>query len=443
MKQHLSVVLALVIVAGLLLPGDVRAFDPLPTGFTDEKLALLNVPLPTSIAWLPGGSTILVTAQGGELYSQTGSEGQVRILDLRSEICSGGETGLLGLAVHPAFGPGQRFIYLYYTDRKGNGGCGVAGNRVNRVSRFTLDAEGMAVDERVLIDNISTKGGNHNGGDLQFGKDGLLYVSVGDAGQDLVTGEGQDDNGNARRLTLLNGKILRITPEGGIPPSNPFTGPGTAPCAAAGRTSQSSANVSAEKRSKKAKKQKRQKQRKKKQKRRQLQGAPICQEIFATGLRNPYRIAFDPNDGPNNQRFFINDVGGNAWEEIDQGAAGADYGWNEREGPCKIGTNNCSPDGRFVEPLFAYSHCTGCRTITGGAFVPNGSTWPPEYRNTYLYADFICDTLFAIPDVSPGSTPTTFGTVASATHLAFGLDNVLYYTTFQNGGEVHRIVFTP
>jgi glucose/arabinose dehydrogenase len=168
----------------------------------------------------------------------------------------------------------------------------------------------------------------------------------------------------------------------------------------------------------------------------------ICQEIFATGLRNPYRIAFDPDGTAGNQRLYINDVGGGAWEEIDQASAGADYGWNIREGPCPIGTQgSCASDNRFTEPIFAYSHSTGCRTITGGAFVPNTSGWPAEYLDTYLYADFICNQVFALRTETPGQTPEVFGTDTGATHLAFGPDSALYYTTFDGGGQVRKIVY--
>ncbi len=441
MKKHVSVLLVLMVVVGLLLPGDVRAFDPLPAGFSD-RVEVGGIEKPTSIAWLPD-RTLLSTSQNGQVYREGGAAGAngVQILDLGNAVCVGSETGLLGLAVDPDFAA-QRFVYLYYTHHKGGGSCNDAANRANRVSRFTMDGAQSLGGEQVLLDNISAKNGNHNGGDLQFGKDGLLYISVGDAGQDLVTGDTGDANGNARRLTLLNGKILRITPEGGIPSSNPFTGPGSAPCAASGRAAASGKGVTAEKRSKKAKKQKRQKQRKKKKKRRQLQNAPICQEIFATGLRNPYRIAFDPDSGANNQRFFINDVGGSAWEEIDAGAAGADYGWNEREGPCRVGsTTNCAPDNRFTAPLFAYEHKAGCNVITGGAFVPNNSAWPNEWDNRYLFADLGCQKLFYIDEQNPGSTLVPFGTGSGATHLAFGPDGQLYYTDFFSG-SVNRIAFT-
>ena len=442
MKNRLAPVLILTLILGLLLPDAVSAeFGSLPTGFVDEPV-VGGVPAPTAIDWLPDGQ-LLIATQGGVLYRSPGPNSAIPVLDLSNEICSGGEMGLLGLAVDPGFAAGQRFVYLYYTDRKGNGSCNDAANRANRVSKFAVDGNLAIGGEQVLIDNISAKGGNHNGGDLQFDKQGLLYVGVGDGGSDLVTGDGQNGNGNARRLSLLNGKILRIQTDGGIPASNPFTGAGTAPCASTGQAPVLRGGVEAEKKHRKAKKRKKKKRKQKRKKRRHLQNASVCQEIFATGLRNPYRIAFDPDSGGSNQRFFINDVGGGAWEEIDQGAAGADYGWNVREGPCPTGTtSNCTPDARFVEPIFAYSHAaTGCRTITGGAFVPDGSGWPGPYLDAYLYADFICDRLFALRGEGPGQSPEVFAEGSAATHLAFGPDNALYYTTFDGGGQVRRIVY--
>ena len=133
-----------------------------------------------------------------------------------------------------------------------------------------------------------------------------------------------------------------------------------------------------------------------------------CQEIFAVGLRNPFRIAFDPNAAAT--RFFINDVGQNVWEEIDLGAKGADYGWNIREGHCQqtgietdCGTPN--PVG-FTNPYYDYGHSTGCGSITGGAFVPNG-VWPAAYTGAYLYGDYVCGAIYAL---SPSKVRTTLAT---------------------------------
>lgn len=442
MRGNSSAIVIFIIVLGLLFPdGAAAEFAFALTGFEDE-LIVDDLPSPTALAWLPPDENddLLIATRGGGVFRFADPGPAQQLLNLNDTICSGGETGLLGIAVHPDFEGGQRFIYVYYTDRKANGDCDLAKNRANRLSRFTMNDQNQLVNEQVLIDNISTRGGNHNGGDIQFGADGNLYVSVGDAGRDLRTGETQDDNRNARRLDLLNGKILRITPEGGIPDDNPFLGPGTSRCRASGGAGLQGDGVSVEK---KSKRQKRKAHKRRRQKRSDRRQATVCQEIFATGLRNPYRMAFDPNGTPDAQRFFVNDVGGNGFEEVNAGQAGADYGWNVREGPCPINdiSNNCAGSSQFVDPIFAYrtggslGTLANCRTITGGAFSP-GSPWPGDY----LFADFGCDGLFALTGSGSGADVDLFASGEGASHLAFGPDGHLYYTTFSDGGQVRRIV---
>ncbi|MGH2616942.1 MAG: PQQ-dependent sugar dehydrogenase [Thermomicrobiales bacterium] len=445
MKSRPTAILILAIIAGLLAPMDALAqFSGFPDeDFVDEevilaadlRLELDDDPRPTSIDWLPDGDLLVITQQGG-LFRGNGTN-VVELLDLSQGICSfnvSNEMGLLGLAVDPDFSGNTGNVFLYYTDRREGGRC------ANRVSKFTLDlVDNEVSNEEPLIDNIPAPGGNHNGGDLQFGRDGLLYVSVGDGGEDLRTGDSQDGNRNARRRDLLNGKILRITPNGGIPAGNPFQGPGTARCASTGQLERDGQRVEAEK---KSKKQKRRAKKRKRKQRRNREPATICREIFATGLRNPYRIAFDPDDS---NRFYINDVGGDGFEEVNEGARGMDYGWNLREGPCPINNiqPNCSPDSRFEDPVFAYRRLgappfDGCRTITGGAFVPNVSNWP-GFEDAYLFADLFCGRIFALHDDSPGETPDVFASGEGATHLVFGPDGDLYYTAFFDG-EIHKIV---
>ena len=158
---------------------------------------------------------------------------------------------------------------------------------VNRVARFRF--AGGAVQpgtEQILLSNMPSLLSNHNGGDVQFGRDGFLYISVGESGVPAL----------AQRRNVLAGKILRITADGGIPRSNPFQGELTSRCNVTGRTG----------------------------------GKRTCREIFALGLRNPFRIAFDPNSSRAQSQFFINDVGQNTWDEIDRGIAGANYGWPRR-----------------------------------------------------------------------------------------------------------------
>lgn len=151
----------------------------------------------------------------------------------------------------------------------------------------------------MLIDSIPSPRGIHNPGDVGFGKDGYLYISVGDGACDYAGDSGCGlQNDAARDPSALVGKILRIARDGSIPSSNPYQGIDSARCNLRGRA---------------------------------LPGQK-CRETFASGLRNPFRIAFDVN--ASDTRFYINDVGAHQWEEIDLGAPGADYGWNVREGHC-------------------------------------------------------------------------------------------------------------
>jgi glucose/arabinose dehydrogenase len=238
-----TTLLILALVCGLLAPvGAVADFSGFPGGdFADQpvvsademRLAEGSDPQPTSIAWLPDGDLLVITQQGG-LFRDDGSS-VVELLDLSQDICSfrdstdRGEMGLLGLAVDPNFNDTGN-IFLYYTDRKTGNRC------ANRVARYRIEDEQAELVD-ILVDNIRAPG-NHNAGDLQFGRDKLLYISVGDGGTDFRTGKPQDENGNARRLDLLNGKILRITAEGAIPAGNPFQGPRTGRCHTAGQLEQ-------------------------------------------------------------------------------------------------------------------------------------------------------------------------------------------------------------
>ncbi len=378
-----------------------------PAGFTDTLVA--TVESPTSLAFAPSGR-ILVTTQFGALrVIANGTLLPESALDLASSVCTSSEQGLLGVEVDPAF-TANGYVYLYYT-RSASGSC------ANRVSRFTMT--GDVVDpatETVLVDGIPSPAGNHNAGDLHFGKDGYLYVSVGDGGCDYLGGGCAGANDAARDENVLLGKILRITSTGGIPPTNPFQGTGTARCAATGRTAPGTR----------------------------------CQETFAWGLRNPFRLAFDPNAA--GTRFFINDTGQNVWEEVDLGLAGADYGWNVREGPCAEGSlTNCGPPPPgMTNPIHSYSHSSGCAAITGGAFVPNG-IWPAAYDNTYLYGDYTCGRIFLLtPDGAGGYSRSEFATdVGAVVNLAFGpapaaqvpAGRALYYTNYSAGGQVRRIAY--
>jgi glucose/arabinose dehydrogenase len=383
------------------VPGEAAV---VPAGFADE-LVTSGVPAPTALAFTPDGR-LLVAGQGGTLHVVAGGALQpLPALDLTASTCSDSERGLLGVAVDPAFAV-DPYVYMYYTFKK-HGVCtrNASNQPVNRVSRFVMAGNAIdAASETVLVDNIPSPNGNHNGGDVQFGTDGFLYISIGDGGCDYAGNSGcAGANDAARDRHVLLGKVLRLTKTGAIPAGNPFQGAGTASCRLAGSATP----------------------------------GVVCSETFAWGLRNPYRIAFDPNTA--GTRFFVNDVGQGAWEEIDEGQAGADYGWNVREGPCATGsTTSCgAPPAGMTNPVFAYGHSSGCRSIVGGAFVPAGA-WPSAYDGDYLYGDFICGRIFRLEAAPGGFTQSVFADGAgSVVHLAFGRDG-LYYTAYPN--QVRRIV---
>lgn len=382
----------------------------LPPGFSDTLVA--SVSSPTAIAFTPDGR-LLATTQGGALrVIQNGSLLPTAALTFSaSSICTNSERGLLGVAVSPNFSSNRR-IFLFYTFKTPSTTC------VNRVSRFTLPDTNVIdpASETVLIDNMPSTAGNHNAGDLIFGRDGFLYATIGDGGCDYAGGGCAGQNDASRDQNELTGKLLRITEDGGIPATNPFQGAGTARCNVTGGTT----------------------------------AGNKCQETFAWGFRNPFRIAADPNDP--GTRIFVDDVGQDAWEEIDIAQAGADYGWNCREGSHTNNTSGpCSPTPpNMVDPIFQYQHNTtipgttspaSCNCIGGGAFVPNG-LWP-GFDGAYLFGECTCGGIFRLTQEGSAFTASDFsiglGTVVHLAFGPFGSSQALYYTTYASGGQVRRI----
>jgi glucose/arabinose dehydrogenase/PKD repeat protein len=397
-----------------VLPGVSRAAT-LPEGFSDTLVATMGQP--TAMAFTPDGR-LLVTAKQGQLrVHAAGALLAVPALDLSSRVCAESERGLLGVAVDPDFASNHH-VFLYYTFNK-YGTCGLAAppdGPVNRVSRFTLGDDNRIdpSSELVLLDGIPSPGGNHNGGDLAFGKDNHLYVTVGDGGCDYAGDSGCAGGNNATRdRHVLLGKVLRITASGGIPADNPFQGAGTARCNVTARTNPGT----------------------------------VCQETYAWGLRNPFRLGFDPNAA--GTRFFINDVGQSTWEEVDEARPGADYGWNVREGHCATNsTTDCGPPpAGATNPIFDYPHSGGCTAITGGAFVPNG-LWPSAYDSRYLFGDYGCAKIRSLRLTGLGWAGQDFGTdLGAVVDLRFGpwgTTQALYYITWTSGteGQVRRVAYT-
>jgi glucose/arabinose dehydrogenase len=410
-RLALAVLLAaLTVGAGTSTPSTVT----LPPGFSDALVT--TVAGPTALAFTPDGR-LLVTTQAGQLrvYRAGTLVFDKVAIDLGPRLCSDSERGLVGVTVDPQFAS-NHFIYLYYTFNLHNQ-CPVKeatnpNNPVNRVARFVLGDDNLvaASSERILVDNIPSVEGDHNGGDLNFGPDGYLYITIGDNNCNYAGGLCGAGNEASRDEFILLGKILRITRDGGIPPDNPFLGPNSDRCNVTGRTI----------------------------------AGHRCQETYVRGLRNPFRMAFDPN---NSGRFYINDVGQNRYEEIDLGQAGADYGWNCREGKHPNSTTGlCNPaPPNMVDPIYEYAHSTGCAAITGGAFVPNG-LWPAEYDNTYLFADYVCGKIQRLTHNSNGTytaadVVTGLGRSSAVAMLfgPYGSTQALYYTTYAGGGQVRRL----
>jgi glucose/arabinose dehydrogenase len=248
----------------------------------------------------------------------------------------------------------------------------------NRLSRFTANGDvATANSELVLLElNNLSSATNHNGGAIHFGPDGKLYIAV-----------GENANGaNSQTLNNLLGKVLRINSDGTIPNDNPFFNTATGNNRA----------------------------------------------IWTLGLRNPFTFAFQPGTG----RLFINDVGQNTWEEINDGIAGSNYGWP--------GTEGATSNPNFRSPLFSYGHgisgTTGCAIVGGGFYNPATIQFPSSYIGKYFFAD-LCSGWVRVFDPAT-STAADFATgISQPVDLKVASDGSLYYASI-GAASVFRIRFT-
>jgi len=299
-------------------------------------------------------------------------------LDIVRQVRSGGERGLLSVAFHPNYAS-NGFFYVNYTDQRGD----------TRIERFSVSSDPNVADPSSgkLLLKIEQPYANHNGGLNLFGPDGMLYIGMGDGGS------GGDPHGHGQNRGALLGALLRIDVDGGdpyaIPPDNPFVGqPG-------------------------------------------MRG-----EIWAWGLRNPWRFAFDRETN----LLYIADVGQNKWEEIDVAPAkeaGLNYGWNLMEGAHCFRSSNCSPKG-LVLPVLEYGHAEGC-SVTGG-FVYRGKTIPFLVGH-YFYADY-CDGWIRSFKYTDGkvSEQRTWDMGPIGKVLSFGEDAAGELYVLSDNGRVYRIV---
>ncbi len=343
-----------------------------------------------------GTNRLFVVEQAGTIrVVQPGSTSPTVFMDLQARVLDGGERGLLGLAFHPQFSVNGRF-FVYYTRDAPT----AADDGDIVISEFHVSAANMNVgnsaSEIPLLTIEHTLNSNHNGGMMDFGPDGYLYASTGDGGS------GNDPPNNAQNINSLLGKMLRIdvnTPNGPIPYSSPPTNP--------------------------------------------FVGVAGADEIFAYGLRNPWRWAFDR--GGSNQ-IYLSDVGQGSWEEIDIITLGGNFGWRIMEGNhCNPAFNGgvCTPPAGHIAPIAEYSRAAfpaRC-SITGG-YIYRGAR-SAVTAGAYIYGDFCSGEILQLFPASSGGAQTLLLDTSNNNLSSFGEDEAgeLYVVKLDN--TIQRMVNTP
>ena len=374
----LSRLLCLLVIASPLLSSPAQAQ---PAQLTLEPaFPKLRFDRPLVMLQAPGAPEHwYIVDQAGRIFrfaNDPGAATTTLVLDIRLLVDDGpNEAGLLGMAFHPDF-QANRQVFLSYT-RNGR-------PLVSTLSHFQVNQSGDTIDpasETVLL-SVDQPFGNHNGGHIAFGPDGYLYFGLGDGGS------GGDPQGNGQNPDTLLGSLLRLhidsTSPYAIPPDNPFAGGGGRP------------------------------------------------EIYAWGLRNPWRWSFDRQTGD----LWLADVGQNKWEEINIIEGGGNYGWNLREGahPFRGGAA-----AGLVEPVAEYDHSQGC-SVTGG-YVYRGDRHA-GLVGTYFYGDFCSGRIWGLSaqgDATPQLLADTPFNIAS---FAQALDGELYILDHA-GGQIHAMTQKP
>jgi glucose/arabinose dehydrogenase len=333
----------------------------------------------TGLYQIPSGSW-LATEQAGRvrLIDRAGTQATV-FMDLTDRVSTdGAEEGLLGLALAPDFVDSGEF-YVYYS---------AADPRRSVLSRFSsTNAAGDAGSEQVILE-VDEPFSNHNGGQIVFGPDGFLYIGLGDGGS------GGDPRGNGQNPATLLASILRIDVSGGgagytIPADNPFVGQGNARA-----------------------------------------------EIWAYGLRNPWRFSFDMATG----QLWAGDVGQSTREEIDIIVKGGNYGWNVMEGfGCLDGGSGCNQNGLLL-PVTDYANGGGDCAVTGG-FVYRGSAIP-ALQGAYVYGDYCSGKIWALryEDGEVTAEAQLAQTGFRISSFAQDGDGELYVLETSRSGGIYRLV---
>jgi glucose/arabinose dehydrogenase len=276
-----------------------------------------------------GDNRLFVVEQGGviKILNSNGTTNANPFLNITGQVSTGGEQGLLGLAFHPNY-TNNGYFYINYTNPNGN----------TVIARYSVDGGNPDIanpSSGTILLTIIQPFANHNGGTLKFGSDGYLYIGMGDGGS------GGDPGNRAQNINDNLGKMLRIdvnsgTPYG-IPPTNPYVG---------------------------------------------ISGND---EIWAIGLRNPWKFSFNRINGD----LWIADVGQNNYEEINKAGAtqsGLNYGWRCYEGNAAYNTSGCAPQASMTSPLAVVNHSSGACSITGG-YVYTGTMYP-NFQGLYFFSDY-------------------------------------------------------
>jgi glucose/arabinose dehydrogenase len=361
--------------------------DPeLPENTIDSKdvFPALSFSQPIDLVQAPGDSSrFFVVEQGGVIKVFSNAENvsaSTNFLDIKSKVRSGGERGLLGVAFHPDF-KNNGYFFVNYTS-------GTPLKTVIARYKATSATQADPGSEAVLF-TFNQPYDNHNGGSMQFGKDGYLYIATGDGGS------GGDPQNNAQNLKSHLGKILRVDVNGttkghySIPTDNPYA-TGT---------------------------------------------AGNLPEIYAYGLRNPWRISFDMGSN----QLFAGDVGQNEREEIDIITKGGNYGWRMKEGiDCYNPSSNCNAQG-LIDPVHDYSQDNGDRSITGG-YVYRGTALP-ELVGKYIYGDYISGRIWALELDGTTRKSNTLIMEGKGNISSFGQDikGEVYYLNYGQG-KVMKVV---
>lgn len=355
-------------------------------GFSSQVTGLSE---PVDIVAEPGSSRLFIVQQGGLIRIVDGNAITGTFLNLSSIISGGGERGLLSMAFHPGYlDPDNRYFFVYFTNSSG-------AIEVGRFRRNETDADIADFSSRETLLTIPKTATNHNGGKLNFGADGMLYFGTGDGG------DANDPNNNAQNGNSLLGKMIRLNvdnfdnpPFYTIPADNPF-----------------------------------------------VSDPAVRDEVFALGLRNPWRWSFDRSTGD----VWIADVGQGLMEEVNHvtfaNADGANYGWRCREGSSATpGVPACTPStGVTVNPIFTYgrNNATGGFSITGG-YVYRGSTFP-SLAGYYVVADYVSGNTWI---VRPDGTSRIQGGLASNIS-GFGESNSgELFAVSRSAGTLSQVVVT-